>query len=29
MSGAEDQPSYEVERELVVTGSFIEFVKYA
>jgi len=29
VSGGEDQPSYEEERELVVTGSFIEFVKYA
>jgi hypothetical protein len=29
VSGGEDQPSYEEERELVVTGSFFEFVKYA
>ena len=29
VSGGEDQPSYKEERELVVTGSFIEFGKYA
>ena len=27
MSGGEDQPDYDVERS--VTGSFIEFIKYA
>ena len=28
VSGGENQPNYEEERELVVTGSFIEFIKY-
>ena len=29
VSGGEDQPDHEEEREYVVSGSFIEFIKYA
>ena len=29
VSGGENQPSYVEEREFLVTGSFIEFIKYA
>ena len=29
VSGGENQPSYDEEQERVVTGSFIEFIKYA